>query len=117
MAKTTRRNVLKATAAGSVAAGLGLMIRPEAFGSQESAGGQEAAGPEDPHRSHQPHVRPPDGPLSSATVSFGVWPADPRDPLDRFRSVSLNSRNVHLLIPYEATIRAGGAVNFVLSGL
>jgi plastocyanin len=116
MEKRTRRNLLKAAAAGSMAAGLGLVIRPDAAGSQEIAPAQDPTATEDAH-AHGRHTRPPDGPLSSATVSFGVWPADPANPFDRYRSVSLNTRNVHLLIPQEATIRAGGSVNFVLTGL
>lgn len=116
MEKTTRRNLLKAAAAGGMAAGLGLVMRPEAAGSQEIAPAQDPTMTEDVH-AHGAHTRPPDGPLSSATVSFGVWPADPANPFDRYRTVSLNTRNVHLLIPHEATIRAGGSVNFVLTGL
>ena len=56
-----------------------------------------------------------DGPLSQATVSFGQWKTDP--PLDRFTVAPPPSANNHHLIPYVATIKAGGAVNFLLSGL
>ena len=55
-----------------------------------------------------------DGPLSSATVSFGQWMTEP--PLDRFPDLSPRTANQHLLIPFEATIRSGGSVNFVISG-
>jgi plastocyanin len=34
-----------------------------------------------------------------------------------FPNVSPGARNHHPLIPYEVTIKAGGAVNFVISGL
>ncbi len=54
------------------------------------------------------------GPLSAATVSFGQWLTDPA--LSRFPDLSPRAANQHLLIPYEATIRAGGSVNFVIAG-
>lgn len=54
------------------------------------------------------------GPLSSATVSFGQWLTDPA--LSRFPNLSPRAANQHLLIPYEATIKAGGSVNFVIAG-
>jgi hypothetical protein len=54
------------------------------------------------------------GPLSSATVSFGEW--DLATPLDRFPNNSPRTRNHHKLIPNEVTIKAGGSVNFVISG-
>jgi plastocyanin len=53
------------------------------------------------------------GPLASATVSFGQW----LTPLDRFGTNPPPTVNQHLLIPYTATIKAGGSVNFVISGL
>jgi plastocyanin len=55
-----------------------------------------------------------DGPLANATVSFGQWKTDP--PLDRMIA-SPPPANSHLLIPYTATIKAGGTVNFVIAGL
>jgi len=54
------------------------------------------------------------GPLASATVSFGQWNTDP--PLDRFPNNSPRAANQHQLIPGEVTIKAGGSVNFVISG-
>jgi plastocyanin len=57
-----------------------------------------------------------DGPLANAVVSFGQWRTEP--PRDRFPNVPPPpSANNHQLIPKEATIKAGGAVMFVLSGL
>ena len=55
-----------------------------------------------------------DGPLASATVSFGQWQTNP--PLDRFPNLSDRLRNQHQLIPSEVTIKAGGAVNFIIGG-
>ena len=55
-----------------------------------------------------------DGPLASATVSFGQWRTDP--PLDRFPNLSDRLRNEHQLIPSEVKIKAGGAVNFIVGG-
>ena len=55
------------------------------------------------------------GPLANATVSFGQW----LTPLDRFPNAGNTppSTNQHLLIPYVATVKAGGSVNFIISGL
>src|SRR5215468_12400569 len=55
-----------------------------------------------------------DGPLASASVSFGKWQTDP--PLDRFPNLSDRLRNVHQLIPSQVTVKAGGAVNFLIGG-
>jgi plastocyanin len=52
---------------------------------------------------------------ANATVSFGAWQTDP--PLDRFPNFSSGARNQHQLFPQEVTIKAGGAVNFIASGL
>jgi hypothetical protein len=77
-----------------------------------SAGLLAAATASPVHAQHQ-HAQV-DGPLATATVSFGQWKTDP--PLDRMAG-SPPATNGHLLIPYEVTIRAGGSVNFVISGL
>ena len=53
------------------------------------------------------------GPMSNATVTFGEWRTDP--PLDRFQPFTPPT-NEHHILPFEATIKAGGAVNFVISG-
>lgn len=55
-------------------------------------------------------------PLDNATVSFGMWMSSP--PVDRFPNTS-NARfeNAHVLAPNIVTIKAGGAVNFIVSGL
>ena len=58
--------------------------------------------------------KPVEGPLANASVSFGNWRTDP--PLDRFPNLSDRFRNGHQLIPHEATIKAGGTVNFVIGG-
>ena len=54
-------------------------------------------------------------PLGNATVSFGGWMTDP--PLDRFTALPPPSANHHALIPNTAKIKAGGYVNFIISGL
>ena len=62
-----------------------------------------------------------DGPRANATVGFGQW--NPNDP--DLASPTLNRLlgdpaggvgNNHELIPHIATIKAGGAVNFIISG-
>lgn len=52
------------------------------------------------------------GPLAQATVSFGQW----MTPLSRFPSINDRTRNQHLLIPFVATMTAGGSVNFIIAG-
>ncbi len=54
------------------------------------------------------------GPLASATMTFGSWMTDP--PLDRFPNLSDRTRNNHHLTPREVIIKAGGTVNFIISG-
>jgi len=53
-----------------------------------------------------------DSPLSNATVSFGEW----MTPVDRFPNNSPAAANHHELIPRVATIKAGGTVNFIITG-
>jgi hypothetical protein len=56
------------------------------------------------------------GPLANVVVSFGAWKTQP--PLDRFPNVAPPPpANAHLLFPFEAKIKAGGAVSFLISGL
>lgn len=57
-------------------------------------------------------------PLGSATVSFGGWMTDFDPPLDRYLNpLPPPPSNHHVLVPSTATIRAGGYVNFLISGL
>src|SRR5262245_40027938 len=101
MTKTSRRNLLKGAAAGSVVAGLGLTTKPESARPEAHAAGG---------RQHDPVS----GPLANATINFGSWQTDP--PLDRFPNVSPINRNQHQLTPHEVTIKAGGTVNFIIGG-
>jgi hypothetical protein len=64
MEKTTRRNVLKVAGTAGVAAGLGVLIKPESGGLVS-----EALAAEEDHRHGG---KPLDGPLSNATVTFGL---------------------------------------------
>ena len=58
-----------------------------------------------------------DGPLANATVSFGEWKSDFSPPLDRIvADPAMGAGNNHELIPQIATIKAGGSVNFIISG-
>ena len=63
-----------------------------------------------------------DGPLANATVTFGAWDTESLtvpntiDPLDRFPNLAPRTRNFHHLLPRESKIKAGGSVNFVISG-
>ena len=60
-----------------------------------------------------------DGPLANATVSFGAWPADPAAPFDRMTQPPPPPPppNHHAMVPSSVTIKAGGTVNFIISGL
>ncbi|HJY30689.1 MAG TPA: twin-arginine translocation signal domain-containing protein [Pyrinomonadaceae bacterium] len=101
MGKTSRRNLLKGTAVAGVSAALGLTMNPEIEAAAEKA-----------HKHQHPNIA---GPLANATVSFGAWPTDP--PSDRFDGVGQPTKpNVHQLIPHEVKIKAGGSVNFIISG-
>jgi plastocyanin len=51
----------------------------------------------------------------SATVSFGAWVTSPAT--DRFPNLNPRFNNHHELVPKRVTIKAGGTVNFIISGL
>lgn len=54
---------------------------------------------------------------ASATVSFGEWNSSFSPVLDRFRGdPAAGAGNVHDVIPNLVTIKAGGSVNFIVSG-
>src|SRR5213083_1763946 len=55
-----------------------------------------------------------DDPNVQATVGFGQWQTDP--PLDRFTNPNDRTRNEHVWISREVKIKAGGVVNFIISG-
>jgi plastocyanin len=61
-----------------------------------------------------PSARALDGPQANATVSFGLWKSDPA--LDRFPNASPRSGMANAVIPSQVTIKAGGGVNFIISG-
>jgi len=59
--------------------------------------------------------RPVKGALASATVSFGQWKTDV--PIDRYPNAAPTANNTHLVIPHQVTIKVGGTVNFIISGV
>lgn len=67
-----------------------------------------------PHGATAGNMPQDNGPLSSATVSFGSWMT--ATPLDRFPNLSPREANHHELAPQLARIRAGGTVNFIIAG-
>ncbi|HEY7288624.1 MAG TPA: hypothetical protein VH583_02220 [Vicinamibacterales bacterium] len=98
-----RREFFEKAGLGSAALALPAMAKSDTKG----ASGQE----HDHGHGDNDDVK---GPLSTATVSFGQWDLD--TPLDRFPNNSPRDRNNHHPIPSEATIKAGGSINFVISG-
>ena len=106
MEKTTRRNLLKAAAIGGVTAtGLSAALGAE----QKPEQGSEHAHDNRPLTDKRSHV----------VVSFGQWDADPARPLDRWpinEEPETRTRNIHLMLPFEAEVDAGGAVSFIISG-
>jgi plastocyanin len=95
---------VKVAAASSLGAGLSLEAKPQADAQAEAQ-----------HEHAAQADGPLSGPLAAAVVNFGSWTSDP--PQDRFPNVSLASQNFSLITPYEVTIKAGGAVTFVIGGL
>ena len=95
-----RRNFVASVLAGGVAAG--------------SAAVPMLASDRDDEHGHGHDHEPLSGPLASVTVSFGEWHTDPA--LDRFLVATPVTANVHVMSPFEAKIKVGGSVNFVISG-
>jgi len=104
---TTRRNLLKAAAiGGATATGLSAAIAS----AQNPGQGSE----------HAHDNRPLTDKRALAVVSFGQWDANPLNPFDR-EPINTNTenrtRNIHLHLPFEAEVDAGGAVSFIISGV
>src|SRR5687768_6808385 len=95
-----RRNFLKASGGALIAAGTIGLVETDA----------------QHHRKVAYSVA--NDPLGSATVSFGGWMSGFTPPLDRFTApLPPPPSNHHELIPNVAKIKAGGYVNFIISGL
>jgi plastocyanin len=107
MEKTTRRHLLQVAAAGgATAVGLGTVLRA---GEQKPDQGSE----------HAHDNRPQSGKRAHVIVAFGQWEANPARPLDRWpinEEVETRTRNIHVQLPFEAEVDAGGAVSFIISG-
>jgi hypothetical protein len=107
MAKTTRRNVLKAAGGAGIAATVGMLIKAET-----GTPVKEVLAAED----HGHGEKPITGPLANATVTFGGWQSGPA-PFDRFGTdPNDRTRNHHHLTPNVAKIEEGGTVNFIIGG-
>ena len=97
MERTSRRNLLRAVAAGgAAAAGIGVALRTGISSDAAAQGNGHSHGLSDA----------PSGPQASATVNFGHWRIDP--PFDRMTQPPLPERNVHFITPNEVKIKAGG---------
>jgi plastocyanin len=92
----------------------GLLVAAEGTGIAAAAAGagrQEAR--QEKHHGHSTI----DGLLSSASVSFGAWPASPEAPLDRMTAPDAPvAPNAHQVIPYTTIIKVGGSVRFAIAG-
>jgi hypothetical protein len=92
----------------------GLLVAAEGTG---IAAGAAGAGRQDARQEKHHGHSPIDGVLSSASVSFGAWPASPEAPLDRMTiSDAPAVPNAHQLMPYTTIIKAGGSVRFAIAG-
>ena len=100
MEKTTRSNLLRAAAAGGVAAaGLGVPPRPSARLPRSARVRRRASATTlRRHTSMTPAKCRVIG--RRATVAFGQWDANPAAPLDRFPLSSDRTRNIHKLLPF-----------------
>ncbi len=90
-----------------------LVSLPAFAGPAPAKTGHDGQDEHEHEHGHGPH-EDLNGPLASATVAFGQWNADPV--IDRFPNNSPRTQNNHHLIPGEAVIKAGGSVNFIISG-
>jgi plastocyanin len=94
--------------------GVGSVVALVTGGAIVAAASATGAGKPAPASAHA-HQDPVKGPLASATVVFGAWRTDLA--LDRYPNVSPGAANAHVVTPHQATIKAGGSVAFVISGL
>ncbi len=102
-----RRDFVSRLGLGSAA-----LITP-AVGSAAPPRAQQAAADE---HSHGNGNGPMHGSDANAVVSFGQWKTEP--PLDRYPNAPLPPpTNNHQLLPARVTIKAGGSVSFIISGL
>ena len=113
MEKTTRRNLLRAAAVGGVTAtGIGSLLSATSSAEQKPDNGSD----------HAHDNRPLTDKRALAVVSFGQWDED-TDPLKSLDRQPINTdtenrtRNIHLMLPFEAEVDAGGAVSFIISGV
>lgn len=69
-----------------------------------------------PGQSHGHGPSQVDGPDANTTVTFGQWLTTPA--LDRFTNPgNTRTSNQHKLVPYNATVKTGGSLTFIISGL
>jgi len=107
-----RRKFFTKLGLGSAAAVVGAPLLARARQQSKGSDDQQSQG----HHDHD--HRPVTGALANATVSFGQWRTNP--PLDRHpypQPAGPPPGNVHLVIPYQATIKVGGTVSFIIGGV
>lgn len=101
---------------GRLGVGSAVALVSGGVGALTAAHGAAGAGPEAESTMQSAHDhRPVRDPFAAATVTFGAWRTDV--PIDRYPNASPAANNAHLAIPYLATIKASGAVSFLIAGL
>jgi hypothetical protein len=98
--------------------GVGSAAAATALGATGTVANTSAEPKRTPRERQDHDHRPVQGPLATATVSFGEWRTDV--PLDRYPPAPPipppPPGNGHQLIPHQVTIKVGGTVNFIIAG-
>ena len=105
-----RREFIEKAGIGSAA----FVTLPALKGDPKTADRKDGAGAQEHDHGNDRDRDEPKGSLANITISFGAW--DTETPLDRFPNNSPRERNYHHLLPFESIVKAGGAVNFIISG-
>jgi hypothetical protein len=99
---------------GKLGLGSAVLMTP-AIGGGAATRAQEKEQQDQEHSGHGGHDRL-EGSGANAVVNFGQWKTEP--PLDRLNNAPpAPAANNHQLLPFRVTIKKGGSVSFIISGL